>query len=276
MVGQSTSNTAILLLDHLSSIHPSITMSSQLGPGLLVVFAQTGDKCTEQEFNEWYDDEHIPLRTSTLETFHSAARYQAVPLDGSSVTPNPKFVAVYTISDNIIFQQERYTKLRANRSEREAGVVQRLERLDRRIYKQTSTPSVNPTPTESNAPFVIFDSFTSNTSSSELQALLESVEGRYSKVPGFKRIRQFEAEDVVVSGLGTTPEDKKKIPTTLLYIEFTAEPSSVLSSTEYQSLTSWFDEALKPFLVEGMRETRAFHLFREYEPTAAIKDVAGK
>jgi hypothetical protein len=133
-------------------------MTSQLGPGLLVVFAQTGDQCTEQEFNgevnspqisltsltrfllspaitEWYDDEHVPLRTSTLETFHSAARYTAVPLDPSdnSSTLNPKYVAVYTISDMIIFKQERYTSLRANRSKREAGVVQRLERLDRRV-----------------------------------------------------------------------------------------------------------------------------------------------
>jgi hypothetical protein len=84
--------------------------------------------------SEWYDDEHIPLRTATLDPFVTAARYVAIPHDPSqSPEINPKFVAVYTISDNTIFGEERYTKLRANRSEREASVVQRLERLDRRV-----------------------------------------------------------------------------------------------------------------------------------------------
>jgi hypothetical protein len=174
------------------------------------------------------------------------------------------------------------------------------------IYKQTSNPSVNPAPTEPNCQFVIFDSFTSSSSNdAELQALLDSVEGRYSKVPGFKRVRQCDAEDIVVSGLGTKPDDKDKVPKTLLYIgecdggflfrwttfklifpsffqsifshaEFESDPTTVLTSTEYQSLESWFDQALEPFIVKGMRETRAFKLFKEYEPTAALKDVAGK
>lgn len=89
-------------------------------PGLLVVFAQTGSQCTEEEFHDWYSNEHIPLRTATLSHFHTATRF--VALDQKE----PKWSAIYTISDNEIFEMEAYTKLRANRSPREAGVVGRL------------------------------------------------------------------------------------------------------------------------------------------------------
>jgi len=242
------------------------------GPGLLVVFAQTGANCTEQEFHEWYDDEHIPLRLSTLEPFATAARYVAIPHDPSQAPSeiNPKFVAVYTISDNTIFGEERYTKLRANRSEREASVVKRLERLDRRIYKQTSSTATNPSPSEPNAPFVLFDSFTPSpsASTSEYTALLESLEHRFSAIPGFIRFRQVEGVDYVVSGMGTKEGDKDAIPKTLLYIEFSSDP---FSHSEWQSLKAWFDQALEPFIVPGQRETRAFKLWKEYEPTAALK-----
>jgi hypothetical protein len=40
---------------------------------------------------------------------------------------------MYTISDNTVFGREEYTKLRANRSPREADLVKRLNLLDRRV-----------------------------------------------------------------------------------------------------------------------------------------------
>jgi hypothetical protein len=56
-----------------------------------------------------------------------------------------------------------------------------------------------------------------------------------------------------------------------LRTEFTSDP---FSHTEWQSLKAWFDEALEPFIVPGQRETRAFKLWKEYEPTAALKVAA--
>ena len=76
---------------------------------------------------DWYDNEHIPLRTSSLETFTTAARFAA--LDGQE----PKWAAQYSISDNTVFGKEEYTKLRANRSPREGKLVANLAVLDRRV-----------------------------------------------------------------------------------------------------------------------------------------------
>ena len=126
----------------------------EAGPGLLLVFAELGENVTEEQFHgrfigsvvarsllkthsgrraDWYDNEHIPLRTSSLETFTTAARFGA--LDGQE----PKWAAQYTISDNTVFGKDEYTKLRANRSPREGKLVANLAVLDRRVSRsQTS------------------------------------------------------------------------------------------------------------------------------------------
>lgn len=122
-------------------------MTFEAGPGLLLVFMDLGDKVNEAEFHgeficlslrpiltlttetEWYGEEHVPLRTSTLSTFHTATRFEAA--DGKQ----PQWAAMYTISDNKVFGREEYTKLRANRSPREADLVKRLNLLDRRVRR---------------------------------------------------------------------------------------------------------------------------------------------
>lgn len=76
---------------------------------------------------DWYENEHIPLRTQRLSTFRSAARYRAI--DGII----PKFVALYTVSDPATFKDPEYTGLRELRSEREADVMGRLGVIDRRV-----------------------------------------------------------------------------------------------------------------------------------------------
>lgn len=113
----------------------------ETGPGLLVVYAALGSKVTEDAFHDWYDNEHIPLRTSSLVDFLTAARYKSVDISKAAKSGKteeddgkvPKWVAVYNIKDNTIFGKEGYTKLRANRSEREGKLVANLEVLDRRV-----------------------------------------------------------------------------------------------------------------------------------------------
>lgn len=45
---------------------------------------------------------------------------------------------------------------------------------------------------------------------------------------------------------------------------------SVLDSEAYQSLTSWYDEALEPMV--SYKERRSFKFYKDYEPTAALKN----
>jgi hypothetical protein len=45
---------------------------------------------------------------------------------------------------------------------------------------------------------------------------------------------------------------------------------SVLDSEAYQSLTSWYNEALEPMV--SHKERRPFKFYKDYEPTAALKN----
>lgn len=78
---------------------------------------------------DWYNTEHVPLRLNHLPSFLTGARFSAA--DGLT----PSWLAVYDIDDTATFKHESYTRLRANRSPREANLVQRLELLDRRTYE---------------------------------------------------------------------------------------------------------------------------------------------
>ncbi|KAJ4477470.1 hypothetical protein J3R30DRAFT_3290876, partial [Lentinula aciculospora] len=74
---------------------------------------------------DWYNNEHVPLRMNHLQSFLTGARYSA--LDSQI----PGWAALYDIDDTTTFSHDSYTRLRANRSLREADLVKRLSILDR-------------------------------------------------------------------------------------------------------------------------------------------------
>ncbi|KZP16416.1 hypothetical protein FIBSPDRAFT_957984 [Athelia psychrophila] len=104
--------------------------------GFLAVWANTGPQVTADEFSDWYDNEHVPLRTA-LPTFLSAARFSPLKPSPprSSSAPHPEWLALYDVVDPSVFQDPTYTTLRANRSPREVDVVSRTALLDRRMYE---------------------------------------------------------------------------------------------------------------------------------------------
>lgn len=117
-------------------------------PAFLIVFTELGETVTIEEFQDWYNNEHVPLRMH-LPSFLTGARFFSLDL------LKPSWVAMYDIDDTATFGHESYTHLRGNRSAREADLVKRLEILDRRlcevvwdsgVSKDTSSlGSTNPT-----------------------------------------------------------------------------------------------------------------------------------
>jgi len=231
---------------------------------LLAVFMDVGSEATEEEFHDWYENEHVPLRTSTLSTFRSAARYRAI--DGIV----PKFAALYTVSDPARFTEPAYTGLRALRSEREADVMGRLSIIDRRIYSLISDTTPLPEalrPTSVAAGIIILNSFTP--AEGKEQAFDDWYEKEYipavKEVPGFNRTRRYKLEDVVTAGL---KKDEIKAPPVFLEI------------TEFETLQSLHDPNF-PTDTAGQEvitaatasERRVFKLFKSFEPTAALKSL---
>jgi len=95
--------------------------------GFLIVFSETGERVSLDEFQDWYNNEHVPLRMNYLPSFLTGARFSAAD------SLKPSWAALYDIDNTSTFQHESYTRLRETRSPREANLVGRLELLDRRL-----------------------------------------------------------------------------------------------------------------------------------------------
>lgn len=100
-----------------------------MADGLFLAYSDPGP-VPEDEFHDWYDNEHLPARL-TVPGFESAARYRAA--DGLE----PPWVAVYEIEPGTL-DTPAYKALYANNSEREKSILSRLATLDRRVYELIS------------------------------------------------------------------------------------------------------------------------------------------
>ncbi|KAG6857058.1 hypothetical protein H0H87_010023 [Tephrocybe sp. NHM501043] len=157
--------------------------------GLLFVYAECGPHVTEQEFNDWYDNDHAPLRLA-LPDFSTAVRYKAV--DGKT----PSWLAIYDTTTPEVLQSNAYKSLSLNAPAHEKSIISRLAFLNRRIYHRFQTiqnPKFNTaTPLPAAVVLVVGMKPTSlekeedvnNWYSEEHLALM-------SKVPGFIRARRF-------------------------------------------------------------------------------------
>ncbi len=80
-------------------------MANTRGTGLLMVWADVpADK--EDEFNRWYNEEHLPERMA-IPGFLSGARYEAVK-------GGPKHLAVYELESAAVMESPAYKKVQAN------------------------------------------------------------------------------------------------------------------------------------------------------------------
>ncbi|MCL2580841.1 MAG: hypothetical protein FWE35_00100 [Streptosporangiales bacterium] len=93
---------------------------------LFLAYTEPGS-VPEDEFHDWYDNEHLPARLA-VPGFHSAARYRAA--DGAV----PTWLAVYDIAPGTL-DSAAYKDLYANNSDREKSVLKRLDTLRRREYE---------------------------------------------------------------------------------------------------------------------------------------------
>ncbi|KIK68442.1 hypothetical protein GYMLUDRAFT_35864 [Collybiopsis luxurians FD-317 M1] len=97
---------------------------------LLFVYGECGKSVEEDRFNDWYDNEHAPLRL-TVPGFLSASRYQALDAPPKLA---PKWLAMYDMTSKDIMQSQPYQDLRFKTSANEKQVVADLEMLNRRVY----------------------------------------------------------------------------------------------------------------------------------------------
>ncbi|KAL9938976.1 hypothetical protein V8E36_001789 [Tilletia maclaganii] len=280
----------------------SSSASTSPDSGLLLVFSEPGKDVTLDEFHDWYDNEHIPLRTTQYPDFRSAARYRVVSSVASASSrpfTQASWAAIYTIAnlDTITNPAHPYASLRTNRSAREADVLNRVAILDRRIYRltydsdaeaelqagrrgDTGTPvvevqaSTRAIRAEQAAPVVIATSVTpaeDNQAAYDEWYLGEHVEA-LSRVPGWRRTRRFELIDALVNGRDAEEQngDGERVPRCLGLHEY---DSAAFSSTpEFAAAlnTPWRTRVMRENNAGIVQqERRIMELYRACEPSAA-------
>ena len=96
-------------------------------PALLFVYAEPGS-VPDEEFNDWLDNEHVPLRVA-VPGFRSWSRWVAV--DGERQT----YAGIYDLASPGVLTSAPYTDLAQTRTEREEANLARIGLLDRRTYE---------------------------------------------------------------------------------------------------------------------------------------------
>ena len=164
-------------------------------PGLLYVPSEAGPNVSDTEFNDWYDNEHVPLRVA-IPTIHATSRWMTA--DGEQ----PTYLAMYDLESCDILSQPPYIDLASQASEREKDIFRRVQLLDRRTYDAIEPVDVVPPVAgydeAAPGPYLI-------TLQAEIKPELEEDLNRWyreehipllAKVPGWRRSRRFVLRDV--------------------------------------------------------------------------------
>lgn len=188
--------------------------------GILLVFSDPGETSTLAEFHDWYDNEHVPMRSEVYDEFRSAARYSVPVSSHSSAEASQAFAhsgwaAAYIISSNALYNDPTYVALRSKRSPREADLVARLGVLDRRIYKtlvdsvgsrEASIAPMKKAEVESTASRVELIGFNTSAKSNNDEAQIakwfaeEALPTLRSKCTHLERVKLIKLIDALVNG----------------------------------------------------------------------------
>jgi hypothetical protein len=95
------------------------------GTGLLLVMMDI-DPAHEDDFNRWYDEEHVPERTS-CPGFRTGRRFV-------SVEGGPKYLAIYELDDPDVLDSEAY-KAMVPPTEWQARLQPHIPVLIRNVYR---------------------------------------------------------------------------------------------------------------------------------------------
>ncbi|KAJ7267274.1 hypothetical protein C8J57DRAFT_1327163 [Mycena rebaudengoi] len=230
--------------------------------GFLLVTAEPGSQVTLDEFQDWYNNEHVPLRLNHLSSFLTGARFRALD------SLNPSWLAVYDIDDTATFQHESYTRLRANRSPREADLVRRLELLDRRTYgfvSDSGESSVTSSYKPDNPTKVLVTHFVdvpdgAGHADTAFKAWADSVLHDMSAVEGWVRTRTYKCIDNLKSGTSVPTSPEAQIVPKYLAVHELLSPSAADSPA--------FAAASNPGSQLEISETRKWELYRAYPSIA--------
>ncbi|KAI1164738.1 Alpha/Beta hydrolase protein [Nemania serpens] len=200
------------------------------GPGSLYVTTEPQPGLTLEQFHEWYNNEHGPIRLKLPQIFTNGLRYRAA--DGQE----PTFLAAYDVTSVPLLETDTYTRLRAERSSREAETIGQVEVQryfwDLVLSKQSPLfmPIEELTDEEAEGLTLVAVQLTPKDPDSAVDEIqkwyAEEHMDMLSKVPGWLRSRLFKTSSLEQGG-----------PTTFIALHDYAKTHGV-GGTEYQAAIS--------------------------------------
>ncbi len=246
--------------------------------GLLFVYTERGAAIPEDEFEDWYNNEHIPLRMNLRgpagPLFLACTRWTAA--DAKS----PHHLALYTLSSPSAVLEPPYVALATSRSAHELSVLARLEFLDRRIYTPLPPVAAPGVPESRHGAYVSVVELTIRDDPAAEAALNAWYDGEHvpmlARVPGWVRTRRFVAHSVlsvqgtsVVSDTGAMP---RTAPGKYLAIH-EWESLDAFETEEFRAATSTEgrEKVMGPEGAVVRHERRVFKFFRAWSQSQGLE-----
>ncbi|KAI1788035.1 hypothetical protein LXA43DRAFT_670343 [Ganoderma leucocontextum] len=230
--------------------------------GLLFVYSEPGSAVSAEQFNDWYDNEHVPLRIR-IPGFHSWSRW--ISTDGKQ----PSYLAIYDIDSTSTVNEPPYSSLADTRSDREKNIIDRVALLDRRAYsvhEPVHPPKAGdaydvrkPGPYMSSVAMDIPDEHVA-----EFHKWYDEEHiPLFSKIPGWVRTRRFVFEEGAARGTEESLKPEGGRPQTFIALHEWETPDAV-GSEEYKAAVStpW---TLKFKGIAARFEPRVFKLWRSWD-----------
>jgi hypothetical protein len=101
--------------------------------GAILFSEMTPDASCEDEFNEWYDDEHIPLRM-VVAGFGSAQRYR--------IRETRNYLVVYEMDSLRVLQSPAYLSVKNNPSDRTKRMLSTVSGFTRYLAEETGSYTI--------------------------------------------------------------------------------------------------------------------------------------
>ncbi|KAJ3891407.1 hypothetical protein GG344DRAFT_47427 [Lentinula edodes] len=250
---------------------------STTAQALLFVYAECGQSVTEEQFNDWYDNEHAPLRI-TVPGFLTAARYKALDTPPKAF---PKWLALYDLTSQEVMHSHEYKDLRSKASDNERRVIGNLETLNRRVYElvncsdisevpetlKVSTANANVSESDKAAQFLYIDESRYKTQEDHLVQWYTSTRiPQLALAPGYIRSRVFRLTEHAELAGRAAKKVVPQSPSTLLAIhEWHVDGAEVINSSEFKMCM----KNTEPWRMEGeeavaVMEDRMFELYKVF------------
>ncbi|KAJ7252770.1 hypothetical protein B0H12DRAFT_1017950 [Mycena haematopus] len=224
-------------------------MSSE---GLLFVYLESGS-IKEDELNDWYDNEHIPLRLA-VPGIKSAVRYKAAD------SQTPTWLTLYDIETPEVANSEPYTGLQARASDREKAIAEKIGGLSKRTYVHMST-FTHPDTTAESLPckfvLVVALEMTTPEGEDDLNRWYDEEHmDLLSKIPGWKQGRRYKLKDFSQKGVMADEPVFKY----LAIHEFTENNFMTSPEFKHASSTEWRARIMQ----NAGRKARVFELYKKF------------